>query len=342
MSLLKLLGSSSFLMANKEIVKATDLECAVLLSDLAGAYDYWKEKNLLQDGYFFRTQSEIEQNTTLSAKVQLRCLKVLISKGILKTKLKGAPPVKYFCIDGKAIFSIISQSVEIDLSERDNLNSTNGIIQDVQKGDFEISEREKLNSTKGRTNNNRVNNNKEIIIEYNKELSDFPFSENSQELASLNDKTKLGEGNRVNFVNEQKSEPAENAKYHFEVTQVLALLTERTGVKYKVPGTKIAFEKYEPYKLIKERISEGANLENIFAIIEMKNKEWGGSEMCKYLIPSTLFRKSNFDKYLQQVQISVNTNQQTKNFNNQFKTKEDAAFAHYYSQLRDVDYGFND
>ena len=155
MSLLKLLGSSSFLMANKEIVKATDLECAVLLSDLAGAYDYWKEKNLLQDGYFFRTQSEIEQNTTLSAKVQLRCLKVLISKGILKTKLKGAPPVKYFLIDEKAILAIISQTVEIDLSKREILNSTNGIIQDVQKGDFELAEMEILNSTKGRTNNNR-------------------------------------------------------------------------------------------------------------------------------------------------------------------------------------------
>jgi hypothetical protein len=177
MSLLKLLGSSSFLMANKEIVKATDLECAVLLSDLAGAYDYWKEKNLLQDGYFFRTQSEIEQNTTLSAKVQLRCLKVLISKGILKTKLKGAPPVKYFLIDEKAILAIISQTVEIDLSKREILNSTNCIIQDVQKGDFELAEMEILNSTNGRTNNNRVNNNKEVIIDNNnKESTDFKKS----------------------------------------------------------------------------------------------------------------------------------------------------------------------
>lgn len=343
MSLLKILGSSSFLMANKEIVKATDLECAVLLSDLAGAYDYWKEKNLLQDGYFFRTQSDIEQNTTLSAKVQLRCLKVLISKGILKTKLKGAPPVKYFCIDEKAIIAIISQTGEIDLSKRENLNYTNGIIQYVQKGEFEIAERENLNSTNGRTNNNIVNNNKEIIIDNNnKEQSDFSFSESSQDSTSLNDKKELEKVSRANFVNDKESEPAENAKYFFEVTQVLELLTERTGVKFVIPKTRAGIEKYEPYKLIKERLNDKATLEDIFAVVEMKNKEWFGTKVYVYMKPSTLFRKSNFDSYLQQLQITANSNQQSNNFNNQFKTKRDANFAHYFSQLRDVDFGFND
>jgi uncharacterized phage protein (TIGR02220 family) len=338
MSLLKLLGSSSFLMANKEIVKATDLECAVLLSDLAGAYDYWKEKNLLQDGYFFRTQSEIEQNTTLSAKVQLRCLKVLISKGILKTKLKGAPPVKYFLIDEKAILAIISQTVEIDLSKREILNSTNSIIQDVQNGDFELAEMEILNSTKGRTNNNRVNNNKEIIIENNnKEKINFSFSENDQQLISLNDKKQLEKVSRANFVNDKQNEPAESAKYFFEVTQVLALLTDRSGVKFVIPKTKTGIEKYEPYKLIKERILDGAKLEDIFAVIEMKNQEWQGTPIYKNFVPSTLFRKSNFEKYLQQLQLTYNNKQQT-NLNNQFRTKKDENFAHYFSQLRDVDF----
>jgi uncharacterized phage protein (TIGR02220 family) len=337
MSLLKLLGSSSFLMANKEIVKATDLECAVLLSDLAGAYDYWKEKNLLQDGYFFRTQSEIEQNTTLSAKVQLRCLKVLISKGILKTKLKGAPPVKYFLIDEKAILAIISQTVEIDLYKREILNSTNSIIQDVQKGDFKLAEMEILNSTKGRTINNRVNNNKEIIIDNNKEKIDFSFSENSKQLISLNDKKELEKVSRANFVNDKNSEPAESAKYFFEVTQVLALLTDRSGVKFVIPKTKTGIEKYEPYKLIKERISDGAKLEDIFSVVEMKNQEWQGTPIYKNFVPSTLFRKSNFEKYLQQLQLTYNNKQQT-NLNNQFRTKKDENFAHYFSQLRDVDF----
>jgi uncharacterized phage protein (TIGR02220 family) len=139
---------------------------------------------------------------------------------------------------------------------------------------------------------------------------------------------------------EKESEPAENAKYYFEVTQVLELLTERSGVKFVIPKTKIGFEKYEPYKLIKDRINDGANLEDIFAVIEMKNTEWAGTHIYKNFVPSTLFRKSNFDKYLQQLQLTVKENQ--TNPNNQFKTKEDATFSHYFSQLRNVDYGFND
>ena len=35
-------------------------------------------------------------------------------------------------------------------------------------------------------------------------------------------------------------------------------------------------------------------------------------------------------------------NKQQNNLDNQFKTKEDATFSHYFSQLRNVDYGFND
>jgi uncharacterized phage protein (TIGR02220 family) len=159
-------------------------------------------------------------------------------------------------------------------------------------------------------NHNHINidNNIDINLDYNKEQSNFSFSESSQDLTSLNDKKQLEKVSRTNFVNDKESEPAENAKYYFEVTQVLELLTERSGVKFKIPNTKIGFEKYEPYKLIKERINDGANLEDIFAVVEMKNKEWAGTQIYKNFVPSTLFRKSNFDKYLQQIQISSNNN----------------------------------
>jgi uncharacterized phage protein (TIGR02220 family) len=114
---------------------------------------------------------------------------------------------------------------------------------------------------------------------------------------------------------EKQSEPAESAKYYFEVTQVLELLTERSGVKYKIPNTKAGIENYEPYKLIKERINDGANLEDIFAVVEMKNTEWAGTHIYKNFVPSTLFRKSKFDKYLQQLQISKTTKNEGSNNN---------------------------
>jgi len=182
-----------------------------------------------------------------------------------------------------------------------------------------------------------ITNNIEINIENNKEKSDFSFSENTEQLISLNDKKELEKVNRANFVNDKQSVPAESAKCFFEVTQVLALLTARSGVKFVIPKTKTGIEKYEPYKLIKERILDGAKLEDIFAVVEMKNQEWQGTPIYKNFVPSTLFRKSNFEKYLQQLQLTYNNKQQT-NLNNQFRTKKDENFAHYFSQLRDVDF----
>lgn len=324
MSILKLLGSSSFLMANKEIVKATDLECAVLLSDLAGAHDYWKEKNLLQDGYFFRTQSEIEQNTTLSAKVQLRCLKLLISKGILKTKLKGAPPVKYFCIDEKAINTIISQTVEIDLSKKENLNTTNGIIQDVQKGEFELAEMDNLNSTKGRTNNNRINNNKGIIIDNNnKEKSDFSFLENDPEIIALNDKKQTQEVLPAVVYQKPKKEKAPQiypANFSPAIIRAVENFIEyRKEIKKPFKSEKSQQTKVNQWSDQIEAYGDLIVLDSIETAIA---NGWQGT-------------------FIDMKKVEQLNKQQT-NSDNQFKTKKDANFAHYFSQLRDVDYGFND
>lgn len=344
MNVLKMIGSTSFLMANKEIIRLTDIETAILYSDLAGAQDYWSERNETTDGYFFRTQNEIELNTTLSSKVQLRCLRLLEEKGLIKTKVKGLPAKKYFCIDSECMYRLsqVLQKGETSIAEMDNQVKPKSINKSGENVETSIAFLDNQVSTKGLSINNRINNNKGIIIDNNnKEQSDFSFSESSEDLIPLNDKKQLEKVSRANFVNDKESEPAENAKYYFEVTQVLELLTERSGVKYKIPKTKLAFEKYDPYKLIKERINDGANLEDIFAIVEMKNKEWAGTQIYKNFVPSTLFRKSNFDKYLQQLQLTENTKQQN-NSNNQFKTKRDETFAHYFNELRNVDFGFND
>lgn len=182
-----------------------------------------------------------------------------------------------------------------------------------------------------------ITNNIEINIENNKGKTDFSFSENDQQLISLNDKKELEKVSRANFVNDKNSEPAESAKYFFEVTQVLALLTDRSGVKFVIPKTKTGIEKYEPYKLIKERISDGAKLEDIFAVVEMKNQEWQGTPIYKNFVPSTLFRKSNFDKYIQQVQISINNNlsNNQKSYNNGVDAKQQ--YSDFISKVLDFE-----
>ena len=54
-------------------------------------------------------------------------------------------------------------------------------------------------------------------------------------------------------------------------------------------------------KLIKARFNEGYKLEDFIKVIDIKTNEWiNDKKMKSYLQPSTLFRGSNFDKYLNQ------------------------------------------
>lgn len=119
--------------------------------------------------------------------------------------------------------------------------------------------------------------------------------------------------NKVNtdlIVNIDSISEIENVKYFFELNQIIELLTEKTKAKYKIPKSKSVLLRYGVYKLIKERFEDGATLEDFFKVIDYKYNEWNNTTFMKYLTPETLFRKSNFDKYLTQIQIQPNLNTQ--------------------------------
>ena len=107
---------------------------------------------------------------------------------------------------------------------------------------------------------------------------------------------------------EKIEESVEDVKYYFELTQILNLLTEYTKVNYKIPTSKSVLLRYGAYKLVKERLKDGATLEDCLKVIETKNKEWKGTEFFKYMTVDTLFNKTKFEKYLMQSQIQIENN----------------------------------
>jgi len=115
-----------------------------------------------------------------------------------------------------------------------------------------------------------------------------------------------------------KENNPENAKYYFEFYQVISRLSELTGAKYRIPETMTKFLSYKPYTLLKALFEDGNDYEIINKIVEAKCAEWlSDSKMCAYLVPDTLFRKSNFEKYLAAIQIRTNNgsnNQPTDSF----------------------------
>ena len=130
MNILELLSSNSYLTVNKALARKVGLEAAALFADLAGSQLYWNnQKELEYSEWFFRTREQIEEQTTLSAKVQLRCIKILVDAGLVQTKLKGLPAVTHYLIAQQEVtnlFNLISQKGLPSYSQTAQLDTTKG------------------------------------------------------------------------------------------------------------------------------------------------------------------------------------------------------------------------
>lgn len=68
-----------------------------------------------------------------------------------------------------------------------------------------------------------------------------------------------------------------------------------------VCGTKFRITSKETTSSIRARLSEGYSLDDFKKVHRVKYDEWNNTDMSKYLNPSTLYRPSNFEKYVNQV-----------------------------------------
>ena len=71
-----LLSSTAFIVLNKQLAKQVGLNEAILLADLISKEEYFIAKGMT-DGWFFNTEANIEQDTTLNSYHQRKCLKTL-------------------------------------------------------------------------------------------------------------------------------------------------------------------------------------------------------------------------------------------------------------------------
>ena len=78
---------------------------------------------------------------------------------------------------------------------------------------------------------------------------------------------------------------------------IISYLNDKCNTRYRVNNTRTN-------SYIKARLDEGFTEQDFYIVIDTKHKEWFGTDMAKYLNPETLFRPSNFEKYLNQSQVS--------------------------------------
>lgn len=117
MSILKLLASDGFLSVNKHLARIVGLDAAVLLAELASAYNYFEMTDrLTDDGMFFETVEHIEDNTTLSKYQQAKAVKALTEAGIIETKKIGIPAKRYFLIKEDMILQLLDHKKSKNLT----------------------------------------------------------------------------------------------------------------------------------------------------------------------------------------------------------------------------------
>lgn len=170
-NILKLIASNAYIITSKELARAFGLNAAVLLGELASKHNYWEAHNkLTEDGFFFATAEDIEHETTLSAYQQRAAIAKLEKLGVVETKLKGIPAVKYFKLDAEKLSNY------------------------MLGGNTRCEEIQQLDNEESYINNNINNNNKEINKDntINREntltsanSTNLPISENSDSFKDI-------------------------------------------------------------------------------------------------------------------------------------------------------------
>ena len=154
MGILQLISTSNFITVNKDLIKELGLEEAILLGELASEYDYWNNKNEIEDGYFYSTIENIEEKTTLTAYKQRKCLENLKNKEIIDIQIRGIPAKRYIKINEEKVIEIFN----------------NKLLKNLTTGCKKTSQLEvkKLNG-----NNNIINNNINNNIKKEKKETEF-------------------------------------------------------------------------------------------------------------------------------------------------------------------------
>jgi uncharacterized phage protein (TIGR02220 family) len=79
-----------------------------------------------------------------------------------------------------------------------------------------------------------------------------------------------------------------------EITEILKYFNEITG-------SKIVLTSPSNKKFVKDRLEQGYSVEDLKKVIDVKYKEWKGTNMEEYIRIQTLFNETKFQKYILQI-----------------------------------------
>lgn len=130
---------------------------------------------------------------------------------------------------------------------------------------------------------------KEYKVKEEKYKKDISILKNRiKELESKTGKDKSKEETKANFIKETRA--------------ILNFFIATTGKQVRISKKDSILARSDKYKKIMPRLKEGATVEECKAVITLKSKQWKNDKaMNQHLCIPTLFRASNFEKYLDEL-----------------------------------------
>ena len=159
--LINLLRNDGSILVNKNLAFELGIDATIMFTELVSKYMYFRDREQLdEEGMFFNTIDNFEEDTTLKEKVQRKAIKKLEELGLIKVKLKGLPKKRYFNINKNTnlLLKLINAGGKKREEKRQNNIEKSMKAQTCQKGGTVTVKKAELYKPKRTTNNTKGNN----------------------------------------------------------------------------------------------------------------------------------------------------------------------------------------
>lgn len=163
MTLLELLRSDGSIIINKKLAHALGIDAAIMYSELISKYFYFEARSqLTEDGYFFNTVENMQEDTCLSKYQQTKAIKVLVKEKLINHQNRGIPQKRFFKVnyDEQLLLKIIGIGQKLKNSPIKSKNN------EEQKGEKVFGNNTKFNNTKKNNNIYLISQNEDPLFSY--------------------------------------------------------------------------------------------------------------------------------------------------------------------------------
>jgi DNA-binding transcriptional regulator GbsR (MarR family) len=161
--IINLIRSNNYITVNKTLIKKIGLLPATFYGELLSRYNYFMERGLLKDGYFYLMIEDAKEEIGLSREEQDTAIRKLVKLGLIKKQIRkfedDTTTRRYFKIvdDFELILSLFDEPIKVK-------KAPESIDKTVNVGFTQSELRELHNDQCGNYTTLQINNNKDIRL----------------------------------------------------------------------------------------------------------------------------------------------------------------------------------